>query len=386
MAMPSPFPIYANFFDWIFAFTDDFINGDRYSYAYSNQFASNFNSKMKDNLICFEEHVRNHFRKVYPNISDETHRIIFKPCNYIFLDKATRETFDLNVERLLHPLVQWPIVGSFIREEHSREFRIEQSEERSVTLRVTEVVLNAAESRPTGLSNLTIPEDSLSKNKIYKSDVPQGSEFADFMGFHISPQTSTTDLTIGAKNTISSNEEMSKLRSLMDDKNTGNLGAEADSSQNKAIKIPYADGDEDSEVKIQPKGEPVVIVHEPIAVEGTIGKENFTIDYEPKSLALRISIDNLVGPALGMAFRFIPKEKCNVFLPVNQINKNFKKSNNDIDAIFLTKVCPELPYGNFDIEVVHKDIEEKFFHRDNQIYLADGTECLTFSFRDNTLV
>lgn len=59
LAMPSPFAIYANFHDWIFAFVDEFLNGDeRYTYASSNQFAQNYLSKMKDNLICFEENIR----------------------------------------------------------------------------------------------------------------------------------------------------------------------------------------------------------------------------------------------------------------------------------------------------------------------------------------
>ena len=58
LSMPSPFPIFANFYDWVFAFVDEFINGDRYAYAYSNQFAQSYMTKLKENLIQFEINIR----------------------------------------------------------------------------------------------------------------------------------------------------------------------------------------------------------------------------------------------------------------------------------------------------------------------------------------
>ena len=58
LSVPSPFPVFANFYDWIFAFVDEFINGDRYSYAYANQFAQGYMNKLKENLIQFEINIR----------------------------------------------------------------------------------------------------------------------------------------------------------------------------------------------------------------------------------------------------------------------------------------------------------------------------------------
>lgn len=138
LSMPSPFAIYGNFHDWIFAFIDEFLNGeDRYTYASANQFAQNYVNKMKDNLVCFEENIREYFRTNLPQVTEEKFHIVHPSSSFIFLDKAQREALPETPEKLFYPMVRWPIYGRCIREQLAQDYLVENAEGRKVVFRVS---------------------------------------------------------------------------------------------------------------------------------------------------------------------------------------------------------------------------------------------------------
>lgn len=61
---------------------------------------------------------------------------------------------------------------------------IVDTEDDKVCLRVSEVVVNTIESKPTGVGNKAFPAKALLKECINESRVPENSELSRFMGYN----------------------------------------------------------------------------------------------------------------------------------------------------------------------------------------------------------
>lgn len=68
-------------------------------------------------------------------------------------------------------------------EQIAQDFLVENSLERKVILRVSQVVLLAIDSVPNGEMNMSIPPASLTRYKIYENDVPSQTNFSKFLDF-----------------------------------------------------------------------------------------------------------------------------------------------------------------------------------------------------------
>lgn len=58
LSLPSPFALYANFYDWIFIAVDKFVKGHGVSYTVGSPLAHHYRSKVKESLFIFEDNIR----------------------------------------------------------------------------------------------------------------------------------------------------------------------------------------------------------------------------------------------------------------------------------------------------------------------------------------
>lgn len=188
-SMPSPCYLYANYVDWIFPFVGEFLRKkEKMSYYLNYGMAQMFSHKMKENLIAFEKKYLQFVRLSRPDCFTQDGRLIsgvlqVVNTNDIYYGPSSQfDEFGSNFKSKV-PLVAiypTPLIGTTSDERVIKRLELYENKYENLTLDISEVSMNLAESKPTGETNIAIPQEILVGKQIFKRKMPKECQFANF--------------------------------------------------------------------------------------------------------------------------------------------------------------------------------------------------------------
>lgn len=203
--------MYENYIDWIFPFVGEFLRKKEKMHFYLNYtMAQMFAAKMKDNLIEFELKYYKYIRHVRPEYFHEVEiwpgATVVEPiegyitqvctCHDIYdLDLTAFDDFSVNYrnKKPIVPVNSTPLVGSVQDINLIQRVTLVDKKYESLSLDISEVSMNIADSLPTGDTNMGIPQDLFVGKQIVKRRMPKDCQFSEFLSGVEAPRSPQTE-------------------------------------------------------------------------------------------------------------------------------------------------------------------------------------------------